>query len=322
MRETPAKTPQSGIARPISCGMSIRPVIRLQFQQQRGVDQTVEARLVECSDKSCLLEVEGDLPVNMPVLMLGDLLGTGVDAVFRGRVADCAPSSDWTWRTRIDFAETLRSDQEKEKEREREKEREKLHAKRERLPLDDVEDYYELLQLSPNADAETIQRVYRVLAARYHPDNQETGNADAFRHVREAYTTLADVDRRAAYDADYQVRKKLRWKIFDQPSAAQGKQAERAKRQGILSFLYTKRMAAPEQPGVSIVELEDMLAIPREHLDFSLWFLKESGLVARTDSGKLSITLKGVMEAETQDIAREAERRADRLLNPARAAYA
>jgi DnaJ domain len=298
--------------------MSIRPVIRLQFQQQRDVDHTVEARLVECSEKSCSLEVEADLPVNMPVLMLGDLLGTGVDAVFRGRVTACAPSSDWTWRTRIDFAETLRAEQEKEKE----KEKENAHAKRERLPLDDVEDYYELLQLSPNADAETIQRVYRVLAARYHPDNQETGNADAFRHVREAYTTLADIDRRAAYDADYQVRKKLRWKIFDQPSAAQGKQAERAKRQGILSFLYTKRMAAPEQPGASIVELEDMLGIPREHLDFSLWFLKESGLVARTDSGKLSITLKGVMEAETQDIAREAELRADRLLNSARPVYA
>ena len=73
-------------------------------------------------------------------------------------------------------------------------------------------------------------------------------------------------------------------------------------------------MAAPEQPGVSIVELEDMLGIPREHLDFSLWFLKESGSVARTDSGKLSVTVKGVMEAEAQEIAREAELRADHLI--------
>ena len=30
-------------------------------------------------------------------------------------------------------------------------------------------DYYELMQISPNAEIETIQRVYRMLAARYHP---------------------------------------------------------------------------------------------------------------------------------------------------------
>ena len=40
----------------------------------------------------------------------------------------------------------------------------------ERLP-----DYYETLQISPNADPDTIHRVYRLLAQRFHPDTQETG---------------------------------------------------------------------------------------------------------------------------------------------------
>ena len=40
----------------------------------------------------------------------------------------------------------------------------------------DVPEYYELLQISPNAEAETVHRVYRLLAARYHPDNPHTGN--------------------------------------------------------------------------------------------------------------------------------------------------
>jgi curved DNA-binding protein len=31
--------------------------------------------------------------------------------------------------------------------------------------------YYETLQLSPNADQATIERVYRLLAKKYHPDN-------------------------------------------------------------------------------------------------------------------------------------------------------
>jgi curved DNA-binding protein CbpA len=35
-------------------------------------------------------------------------------------------------------------------------------------------DYYENLQISPNADMEMIERVFRLLAKRYHPDNTQT----------------------------------------------------------------------------------------------------------------------------------------------------
>ena len=45
-------------------------------------------------------------------------------------------------------------------------------------------DYYEFLQISPNADAETIHRVYRFLAARLHPDNNETGHEENFRLLK------------------------------------------------------------------------------------------------------------------------------------------
>jgi curved DNA-binding protein len=44
----------------------------------------------------------------------------------------------------------------------------------------DSPNYYEFLQISPNAEAATIQRVYRFLAGRYHPDNPETGDTDKF----------------------------------------------------------------------------------------------------------------------------------------------
>jgi curved DNA-binding protein len=37
-------------------------------------------------------------------------------------------------------------------------------------------DYYEILQVSPNADQTTIERVYRLLAKKYHPDNAEEGD--------------------------------------------------------------------------------------------------------------------------------------------------
>ena len=48
------------------------------------------------------------------------------------------------------------------------------------LSSDDTPDYYDVLQLSPKADPDTIHRVYRLLAQRYHPDNHETGDQDSF----------------------------------------------------------------------------------------------------------------------------------------------
>jgi len=36
-------------------------------------------------------------------------------------------------------------------------------------------DYYEILRVGPQADEETIERVFRTLAERFHPDNPGTG---------------------------------------------------------------------------------------------------------------------------------------------------
>ena len=55
----------------------------------------------------------------------------------------------------------------------------------------EIPDYYEFLQISPNADHETIHRVYRFLAGRFHPDNPKTGNPEAFFLLKEAYDVLA-----------------------------------------------------------------------------------------------------------------------------------
>lgn len=174
-------------------------------------------------------------------------------------------------------------------------------------------DYYEVLQISPNAEPETIHRVFRILAQRYHPDNPETGDADTFRVISEAYTTLNDPERRAAYDVRHRDARRLTWKIFDQTNAAQGMESERRKRQGILALLYRKRLAQPDQPGMSLKEFEDLLGVPKEHLEFSLWYLKENQYVHRTDNGRHSITIQGVDAAE----ASSAERRSDPTLLPA-----
>src|SRR4029453_15512974 len=89
------------------------------------------------------------------------------------------------------------------------------------------EDCYEVLQLSPNADQDTIERVYRVLVKRYHPDNQETGNSDKFRKVMEAYRVLSDPEKRAAYDIDYDENRAVVLKIFDEASQPDGYDGDR-----------------------------------------------------------------------------------------------
>jgi curved DNA-binding protein CbpA len=69
-------------------------------------------------------------------------------------------------------------------------------------------DYYEVLQIIPEAESEVIEGAYKRLAAKYHPDNKKTGDADRFRLIREAYEILADPVRKKEYDAAYQERLK------------------------------------------------------------------------------------------------------------------
>src|SRR5262252_4898984 len=82
-------------------------------------------------------------------------------------------------------------------------------------------DHYETLQISPNADADTIQRVFRLLAQRFHPDNKESGNEARFREIHQAYSVLNDPEKRARYDVAYQQQRNERWRLV-----AAGTQAE------------------------------------------------------------------------------------------------
>jgi DnaJ-domain-containing protein 1 len=181
---------------------------------------------------------------------------------------------------------------------------------------DAVPDYYELLQISPNADPDMIHRVYRLLAQRYHPDNASSGDEKAFRQITDAYAVLSEPEKRAAYDVHLHSYRQVRWRIFDQRQAAIGKIAEKSKRRGLLDLLYTQRCNEPEKPSMNLHELEDLLGCPREHLEFSLWYLKENGLVVRMDNGRYAVTAKGVDWAEQEEASERL--REDRLLPAAR----
>lgn len=65
-----------------------------------------------------------------------------------------------------------------------------------------MKDFYALLEISRTAEPDVIRAAYRVVAKRYHPDNQETGNPTMFRAVKEAHDILMDPGARALYDAE------------------------------------------------------------------------------------------------------------------------
>ena len=114
---------------------------------------------------------------------------------------------------------------------------------------------------------------------------------------------LSDPEKRAGYDAQHKVCRERRWQIFDQDRATRGVKAERAKREGIMGLLYTKRVNEPASATMDAREFEQLLGVPREHLDFSLWYLREQALVTRSDNGRYQITVKGVDQAEQIDVA-------------------
>ena len=65
----------------------------------------------------------------------------------------------------------------------------------------EYKDYYATLGVSKDASQEHIQRAYRKLARKYHPDvNKEPGAEEKFKEVGEAYEVLKDPDKRAKYD--------------------------------------------------------------------------------------------------------------------------
>jgi len=177
-------------------------------------------------------------------------------------------------------------------------------------------DYYEILQVNPKASAETIHRVYRMLAQQFHPDNQETGDEKLFRQIVEAYRVLSDPEQRAAYDLRHASMLHARWRVFQSPASALGPEGEKRKRHGVLRALYAKRQQDPHAPGVTIFELESLLGIPRDHLEFTLWYLKERGLLTRGDNNRFQITAAGVDYAEALEerAARAGSASDDRLL--------
>jgi DnaJ domain len=163
-------------------------------------------------------------------------------------------------------------------------------------------DYYEVLQISRNADPETIHRVYRIMAARFHPDNPRTGDTERFQLLRKAYHVLSDPGRRGDYDRSYTWTETHTMPIFELKEFVDGIDAEKNRRLGVLSLLYHRRRLSEVQPGISVLDLEQRMGLPREYLNFTMWYLKARGFVRFEDNSDYGLTVDGVDYLEANSV--------------------
>jgi curved DNA-binding protein CbpA len=161
-------------------------------------------------------------------------------------------------------------------------------------PVGPFKNWYEILGVPPNATVEDLARVYHLLAARFHPDNQETGDLDRFLEVKAAYETLSDPAARKQFDVELRTQSQEPVAVFLSKDFADGVTGEFNRRLGILCLLYNQRKLNSRIPSLSIPQLETMMSIPREHLEFTIWYLKQKKMAAIDDRSNLAITSEGI----------------------------
>ena len=154
-------------------------------------------------------------------------------------------------------------------------------------------DHYEVLQLSPRADMDTVHRVFRIMASRFHPDNPESGDAEKFILLTEAYAVLSDPEKRAQFDAIRVEKKPEPLPLFQARVFVDEKEGETNRRLGVLCLLYAQRRRNSDRPSLSLLDIEALMGYPREYLDFTFWYLREKEYIKRADCSDFVLTAMG-----------------------------
>ena len=165
----------------------------------------------------------------------------------------------------------------------------------------EIPDYYELLEISPQATQETIHRVYRYMSARYHPDVVGTGNLEKFTQITSAHKVLSDPDRRSEYDAQRATRQpRIQNPMSSSVDFMDQGEGDLNRRLAVLAILYYRRRMYPNNPEVSLNEIEQRMGFPRDYLDFTTWYLAKKKYITKADNSDFTLTIEGVDFIETQ----------------------
>jgi curved DNA-binding protein CbpA len=161
-------------------------------------------------------------------------------------------------------------------------------------------DYYEFLQISRNAEPATIHRVFQFLAARFHPDNAQTGDGEKFMLLKQAYEVLSNPERRAQYDAASENDSPQSVPLSAEIDFLDSMKGELNRRLALLALLYARRRTNFSRPEVPLTEVETRMGFPRDYLEFTVWYLQRKGYITRADNSDFVLTAEGVDFVEMQ----------------------
>jgi DnaJ domain/PilZ domain len=206
-------------------------LIHVEMKDGIGNPRWVTANLVDVIGGGCGLALLTVLKSGSTVVVRGKL-GESRTLAYKAEVRWCIAENDGTFRAGLEFLDS-RSTFDRDREHAN-----SIHPA--------TLDCYEVMQLSPNADAETVSRVYRLLAFRYHPDNAKTGNSEMFLRLSEAHQILSDPQKRASYDLSRPGATPLRAKNVEQPLASPARPGEKRRtiefvRAAYLGVAYLER---------------------------------------------------------------------------------
>ena len=159
----------------------------------------------------------------------------------------------------------------------------------------EFQDHYAILGVGMKASSGEIADAYQVLAREFHPNTPRTGDRMKFAKINAAYEVLSDPAARAEFDKLFRTTapdhaapqfsgEPFFAAIVDEPR----------RRLAILCVLYDHRRHHPGRPALSFRELESLMTLATDELNFALWFLKQRGLAVVDDKSSIQITVEGM----------------------------
>ena len=157
-----------------------------------------------------------------------------------------------------------------------------------------TQNHYETLQVSQNAAPSVIEKMFRYLATKHHPD--AGGEKEEFNRIVAAFEVLRDSTSRTTYDLQLKNENQEISRLLENSKQA-GPDA--AIRHELLCLFYARRREQGDTPALGAVAIEKALNLPAEVLDFHIWYFKEKGWIARWESGGFAITAEGVDQIDS-----------------------
>lgn len=166
-------------------------------------------------------------------------------------------------------------------------------------------DYYEIMELEPSANAETIESQFFELGQKLHPKVPVTGDQEKFELLTEAFQILRTSESRKEYDSlysQYNSESSSSENEIDD-SDAQLENMDLVKEADdrilLMKLYYERRRTSPKNPGMAGGSLEGAMNCSPTMLEFHLWYCLQKGWLFREEGGQLSISAEGVDHVES-----------------------